>query len=164
MGEIIKLISEHLSVGLTTILGVYLPGMASIYLYNNNMFYHLDIVKLSIIALLIGTPSFLVAFVLMTITIFLYMKIRSIKIDKSYVHLVLYWSVMLNISIFLCFYCSKKTDQVDSNDLFIMMFYTLLMCFIYFIVFIFYGFFRGIKTILCRRWVRYNLIKTLRLK
>lgn len=108
MGEIIKLISEHLSVGLTTILGVYLPGMASIYLYNNNMFYHLDIVKLSIIALLIGTPSFLASFVLMTVTIFLYMKIRSIKIDKNYVQLVLYWSVMLNLVYFFAFIVVRK--------------------------------------------------------
>jgi hypothetical protein len=107
MDRLIEVMFKNVSRSAIIITGIYLPGFLTLFIRKYDMFKELDVIKLSILSLIIASPSFVVLFGVFTLMYSIFAVIIK-KDPKNYLTDISIYTVICNILVFALYLWNER--------------------------------------------------------
>lgn len=99
MDKLIDVMFKNVSRSAIVLTGIYLPGFLTLFIRKYDMFKELDVIKLSVLSIIIASPSFIVLFGIFTLMYSIFALIIK-KNPRDYINDISFYSVLSNILVF----------------------------------------------------------------
>lgn len=107
MEKLIEVMFKNVNRSAIIITGIYLPGFLTLFIREYDMFKELDVIKLSVLSLIIASPSFVVLFGVLTLMYSIYAVIIK-KNPRDYLTDISIYTVICNIFVFILYLWNER--------------------------------------------------------